>query len=312
MAWYFITIIIICLALFLFLVFLISVSLYITKIIVTPHRYSRKEQDEFNKKQGYDKGCEVLTRTPVVFKMSDGYEINGDYCLIPSSKKFCILLHGHGTSREGAVRYSLLFHRLGYSTVIYDERSHGDNIHQEVSMGFKEAEDLSQIVVQVREKFGKDIYLGLQGVSMGGATMLLAAKYHLPVSFFVSDCAYSRLKNVIKDMVEKYHLPSFLLLPFINLELKLFHHFSFADCEPLNSIKDNKIPVLFIHGEKDNFVNVRNARELYEADKGYKELKIFPEAHHAESLTVDPERYYQCLKSFLEKVEKENKVYGDN
>src|SRR5574344_3072212 len=139
MEWYEITLIVLASLLVVLLIFIYVASLIMTKMIVHPKRYSRTEQTEYNEKMGFNEGVEVLKRTPIVFTMRDGYEINGDYNLIKGSNKFCILLHGHGTSREGALRYSLLFYELGFSTIIYDERSHGDNVHKDVTMGFVEA-----------------------------------------------------------------------------------------------------------------------------------------------------------------------------
>lgn len=100
---------------------LLVITHFIVKMIVNPKRYTRNEQKDYNKKKNYDKGTSILKRTPIQFEMEDGYIIHGDYSLYENSKKFCILVHGHGTSREGALRYSLIFHELGYSTIIYDQ-----------------------------------------------------------------------------------------------------------------------------------------------------------------------------------------------
>jgi fermentation-respiration switch protein FrsA (DUF1100 family) len=299
---YLIAIIVISSLLLAFLVFLIVISILTANMVVHPRRYSRSQQTEYNKSQGFDLGTEVLSRDPVVFIMKDGYQINGDVSLVEESKKFCILAHGHGTTREGALRYSLLFHNLGYSTVIYDERSHGDNIHKDVTMGFKEAEDLNEIINQVFEKYGQDIFLGLQGVSMGASTVLLSTQYQQKAKFIVSDCGYARIKDVISEMLSRHHLPGRLIVPWVNLWFRLFNHFSFKDSSPLNIIGANKIPILFIHGTADAFVNVNNAKLLFNGSACKKQLVLFEGAGHAESLTKDRSLYIASLKSFLEEI----------
>jgi pimeloyl-ACP methyl ester carboxylesterase len=310
MEWYFILLLTVGAVGLFILLLLILISSVVAHMIIRPHRYSRSEQTAYNKKMGYDQGVEVLKREALVFQMEDGYVIHGDCNIIPGSEKFCLLAHGHATSREGALRYSLLFEELGFSTIIFDERSHGDNIHKKVTMGYQEGKDISQIVKQIYAKFGSDIYLGLQGVSMGASSVLLSAQYGTDVRFIVSDCAYARLKDVIRDMIERYHLPSKVILPFVGLFLKAFGHFSFSDAEPLKAVRNLHIPVLFIHGEKDAFVNVKNAYALYEAAPGFKKLVVFPEAKHAESITVDRAKYKETVREFLK--EAEEKEHGNH
>jgi hypothetical protein len=210
MAWPLVLIIVLCSVFLLVLFALLIASFFIAKMIYSPLRYSRDDQKAFNKKMGWDEGVEVfVNNTPITFKMKDGYLIHGDFDLVPSSKKFCLFLHGHQTSREGARRYALIFKELGYSTIVYDERGHGDNIRCQVSMGYHESQDLGEIIDQVYAKFGHDIYLGLQGVSMGAATILLSTAFQQKVAFIVSDCAFASLKEVIKGIIKSKHLPTF-------------------------------------------------------------------------------------------------------
>jgi uncharacterized protein len=306
MTWPIILVIILASILLLFLLILLVASFFIAKMIYSPLRYSRDDQKAFNKKMGWDEGVEVFdNNTPITFKMKDGYLIHGDYDLVSSSHKFCLLLHGHQTSREGARRYALIFKELGYSTIVYDERGHGDNVRCNVSMGYHESQDLEEIIDQIYSKFGKDIDLGVQGVSMGAATILLSTKFQQKVSYIVSDCAFSSLKGVIKGIIKSKHLPSFPLLQLINLNLSLFAHFSFKDTDVLKAISHNKIPTLFIHGEADSYVNVSNVKALYKADTGYKEVYTFPNAAHASSITVDRARYKELIATFLKKIKKE-------
>lgn len=302
MRWYFLLLIILGAIIALFFLLIIIISLTVTFFIVRPKRYSRDEQKSYNKKRGFDQGSEVLERIPIEFKMSDGYIINGDYSLVKGSNKYCILCHGHSTTREGALRYSLVFHELGYSTIIFDERSHGDNVHKDVTMGFKESKDLSEIVRQVYERFGKDIILGLQGVSMGASICLLSLKYQSNIAFIVSDCGYAELKNVIISMLNRMYLPGKIFIPFVNLLLKLLYGFSFSDCRPVDAVENGQVPILYIHGKKDTFVRVSDASELYENTKAKKKLVIFDEASHAGSITVDRSRYKKEIALFLNEI----------
>lgn len=303
MDWYFVLLIIIGSILLLVIILIFIITLFVTNLITHHHRYSRSEQTLYNEKQGYNIGINKLKRINIDFKMDDGYIIHGDYNLVNNSKKFCILLHGHATSREGALRYSLIFNELGYSTILYDERSHGDNIHKSVTMGYKEAKDLIQIINEVYYKFGKDIYLGVQGVSMGAATALLALQYKPNLKFVVSDCAYSDLKKVIFNVLKRKHVPTKIILLLVNFNLKTFYHFQYKDCSPALIISDNKVPILYIHGNSDSFVPVSSVDDLFNKTTSYKKKVVFDGAEHASSLTVNRELYKKSIQEFLKEIE---------
>lgn len=302
MEWYWILLIVLA-SVFLFLLIVLEIGGFlIAKFLYAPYRYPREEQKEYNHKMGYDLGTEVLEKNDIVFKMRDGYLINGNYDLLEGSSKYCIVAHGDQTSREGALRYALIFRELGFSTIVFDERSHGDNVHGKVTMGYLESQDVKEIVDQVYKRFGSGIILGLQGVSMGAFTVLSSLKHGAKVSFIVSDCAYSDLKHVVSDRISSYHLPVGILLPFVNMNLKLFAGYSFKDCDVNETIKKNQVPILFIHGEADTTVYPSNAKRLYEEDAGKKELVYFKDAIHASSITVDRDKYKKSVESFLKGI----------
>jgi pimeloyl-ACP methyl ester carboxylesterase len=252
---------------------------------------------------GYDLGVEAFDHnTPITFKMRDEYLIHSDYDLVQGSKLFCLLLHGDQTSREGARRYALVFKELGFSTIVYDERSHGDNAHESVSMGKMESQDLAEIIDRVYEKFGKDITLGLQGVSMGGAIVLLSTRYSQKVSFIVSDSAYHDIGTVVKDILHKYHLPLKPLWPLINQDLQKLGDFEYDDTDVSIALKNNKIPILLLHGGKDTYVTPFQAQQIYNSLSSYKELVYFPDAVHASCITVDRAKYKDIVHKFLTNI----------
>ena len=62
-------------------------------------------------------------------------------------------------------------------------------------------------------------------------------------------------------------------------------------------------PMLFIHGDADDFVPFSHLQMNYDAKvKGYKEMWVAPGAVHANSYAKYPEEYTRRVKEFLEKV----------
>ena len=110
-----------------------------------PNYSTREQRQERNRKHGFLEGTECYKREETTFEMRDGYIIHGDVSLNDKSK-FIIFAHGHGSTREGAYKYTKIFYDLGYSLVMYDERGHGDNERVPCTMGFNESKDLVEIV----------------------------------------------------------------------------------------------------------------------------------------------------------------------
>lgn len=307
MLWYWIVAIVLGALLALAVLSLWIISFLVAKFVYSPKRYSRQDQREFNHKCGWDAGVEVFkSNKPLEFLMSDGYVIHGDYDIVPWSDKFCILAHGHQTTREGARRYALIFKELGYSTIVYDERGHGDNVRVKASMGKNESRDLAEIIEQVYSKFGRAIHFGLQGVSMGAATVLLSTQYTQKEDFIVSDCAYSSFKEAVRSLLKARHLPSWPLIGWIGLELKKHGGFSYEEVDPLKAVSNLKVPVLFIHGDADRYVRPDNATRLFDATSFEKLLIFFKGAGHASSITADREKYKDEVSKFLKELESEN------
>lgn len=69
----------------------------------------------------------------------------------------------------------------------------------------------------------------------------------------------------------------------------------------MDQLTKAKLPVLFIHGEKDTFVPTDMVYPLYNNYKGEKELYTVPEAGHGMSLAFDLPNYKEKVTSFLSK-----------
>ena len=74
---------------------------------------------------------------------------------------------------------------------------------------------------------------------------------------------------------------------------------------PVDDIKDLKVPVLIIHGDKDENIPVENANMLYESAKEPKKLLIFPGATHVESHSIAQVKYEKEVLGFFKKYLKE-------
>ncbi len=304
MAWYYILLIVLAVILGLaLLVCFVIIPMFLVRYMSYPKRYTREESHKAEKEHGLLEGEEALERKPFSLKMEDGYEIHGDISLNGDGKKFVILCHGYSVNRECSLKYAMMFYRLGYSIVLYDHRSHGDNIHKDVTMGYKEAHDLHEIIAYIRKNYGEDIFLGLQGESMGAATILQVVQYQDNIDFLAEDCGYSSIRKLFGYLIRhQMHLSPFFL-PMCDFYMKLFHGYHMKEASPITYIKGCEIPLFVAHGEGDAFIPNDHSEDIYQAFSGYKVKYLFPGAEHACSAQSDPVRYEEVLSEFVRKVE---------
>jgi pimeloyl-ACP methyl ester carboxylesterase len=61
-----------------------------------------------------------------------------------------------------------------------------------------------------------------------------------------------------------------------------------------------RIPILFIHGEKDTYIPAAQCQALYDLAHGPKSLWIVPEARHNQCIKMDPAQYVRRMVQFLD------------
>jgi fermentation-respiration switch protein FrsA (DUF1100 family) len=212
-----------------------------------------------------------------------------------------VIVHGYTFCQFGSVKYIDIFRGLGFNCVIYDHRNHGYSQKAPTTMGYYEARDLKQICDWTRKKLGSDTILGTHGESMGAATVMMNAPLDDKLAFVIEDCGYSNLSDQLAyNMKKNFHLPRFPFLATASLLSKLRGGIFFNSVIPKNEIaKCENLPILFLHGSEDDFVPTYMASELYEAKTGYRRIRIFPNAAHAESYWNNQESYTKVVEDFL-------------
>lgn len=220
----------------------------------------------------------------------------------PENKHYVVLSHGYTSTRYGIYKYAVLWRKLGYNCVIYDNRGHGVNEPTAITFGVRESRDLISVIEDTYERYGRDIHLGIHGESMGAGLQLMALSHNPKIDFIVNDCGYSELLPVLRYKVSQgFHLPGWLAdlaVPYC----KLLYGYGFDEVRPIDRLLENEIPICFVHGTGDTFTAHWHSEKMYEANKGYKELHLFEGIDHAECIVSDPDRYLAMMKAFVEKV----------
>ena len=213
-----------------------------------------------------------------------------------------IQFHGYrGTAMRDFSGGNKLARESGHATLVVDQRAHGKSEGRTIGFGVLERRDLLSWVGYAVSRFGADTPIFLSGLSMGAATVLMAADLPLPKNIvgIIADCPYSSPRKIISQVCRKdYHLPPTLVYPLIRLSALLFGHFDPDSASALSSVGAAHIPMLVIHGEDDRFVPVEMSRALAAASDRLT-LLTFPEAGHGLSYMVDTPRYEKAVTDFV-------------
>ena len=231
-----------------------------------------------------------------------GYELHAQLVKNPENTgKYMIISHGYTDNHIGDLKYLKMYLDYGYNCVIYDLRGHGENRRFCTTFGDLESLDLLKVIEDTRVRYPDVKELGLHGESLGAATTVTVLKYKPRVDFAVADCPFADIENVMRGALIAGGMPGFFF-NFADLGARLRFGHSLKKMRPIDSLAENDIPILFIHGGKDDFILPSNSERMRKKTRGYSEMYIIDEAPHAVSILTDPESYREYVREFLEKV----------
>ena len=233
----------------------------------------------------------------------DGLTLYGNYYEYAPGAPIELMFHGYrGTAERDLSGGVQRCFKLGRSALIVDQRCCGRSGGTAITFGINEHRDCLTWLAHMRTRFGEDVKIILTGISMGAATVMIAAgSEDLPpqVVGVLADCGYNSAKDIIKKVIREMKLPAELAYPFVKLGAKLFGHFDPDEVSPQEALKRSKVPVLLIHGENDDFVPCDMSRICYEACASKKKLVTVPGAGHGLSYPTDPQGYLDALREFF-------------
>ncbi|MBQ8683075.1 MAG: alpha/beta fold hydrolase [Clostridia bacterium] len=231
----------------------------------------------------------------------DGLTLRGKFFEYAPGAPIELLLHGYRGDAERDMCGSIpRCFALGHSAFIVEQRASGGSDGNTITFGVKEHRDCLAWVQFIVEHFGPDVKIILTGISMGAATVLLAAGQPLPpqVKGVLADCGYSSAPEMIRKTIREMKLPCLLAYPFVRLAGMLFGGFDIEEAIPLEAVKHSRVPIIFIHGEADDFVPCAMSREMHRHCASPTRLLTIPDAGHGLAYPKAPELYVRTLREF--------------
>ncbi|MBI3953258.1 MAG: alpha/beta hydrolase [Chloroflexi bacterium] len=238
----------------------------------------------------------------VRFASQDGTRLAGWF--VPGERKTTVLLlHGYGCTRADMLPHADMLHRAGYSVLLFDFRSRGESAGDAVTLGYWERGDVLGAIAYLKSRPDVDPSgFGVLGISLGGATAILAGAATQDIMAVVSESAFRSLNSVINQSFEHFiNLPAF---PFAPLTVWIAERR--VGIRAGQVVPEREVaaiaprPVFIMHGALDTTISPRDSQAIYAAAREPRgELWLIPSSAHAEGATKAKEEYERRIVAFF-------------
>ncbi len=236
----------------------------------------------------------------------DHIRLHAFYASSPdSTSRTAVIIHGY---TDNAIRMMMIGymynHDLQYNILLPDLRYAGWSDGSHIQMGWNDRTDVLRWMDVANDIFDGHTQMVVHGISMGAATAMMVSgeKQQEYVKCFVEDCGYTSVKEQFaKELKEQSGLPSFPILDIASCLCRLKYGWDFDTASAENQVRRCKLPMLFIHGDADDYVPAWMVYKVYEAKPEPKELWVVPNATHAMSYRDNKTEYTSRVKEFTAK-----------
>ena len=240
----------------------------------------------------------------------NGYNDNKVYAAYAPAKNpeeangTAIIIHGYGDNHFVFIYLAKMYRDVfNYNIMMPDLQYHGYSEGQGIQMGWLDRFDILKWINVAHDIF-QDDFMVLHGVSMGAATVMFTAGEELPdyVKCFVEDCGYNSVRGQFsKNLTDMSKFIPHDLLNSASIVTHKEFGWYFKDADANKTLARCTKPMLFIHGDADDFVPFSNLQKNFDAKrKGYKVKWVAPGAVHANSYAKYPEEYTHQVDEFLQ------------
>lgn len=235
----------------------------------------------------------------------DGLVLSGKYYHLKDGAPLILFFHGYRCSaiRDGNGIF-LYTRKHGFNVFLADQRAHGKSQGKTITFGVKERYDVRSWVDYFTKRFGENQKLYLSGLSMGGATVLMASNIGLPqnVIGIVADCPYSSPKAILCSVIKHLGFPVKFTYTLAKLSAKWIGKFDVEEASAIEAVQKGQIPTLILHGDADNFVPCSMSMDCQVAGEDHVRLVLIKGAAHGMSHCVDAPGYEAALYEFFQQT----------
>lgn len=222
---------------------------------------------------------------------------------VTPTERTALLVHGYGCYSLDMLHIAYIYHHLlGMNVLMPDLYAHGQSQGDHINMGWLDRLDVLQWSAVADSLSGGRTQMVLHGISMGGATVMMLSGEELPpyVKAIVDDCGYTSVWDEFEgELRVRFHLPAFPLMYATSWLCQQRYGWNFREASSIDQVRRCRLPMLFIHGDRDTFVPTAMVYRLFAAKPQPKRLWISQGSKHARSYADNPEEYTRKVASFV-------------
>ncbi len=243
----------------------------------------------------------------VWIKSKDGLNLKGYYLKNENSNgKVMILCHGYRSFPYFDFSASAKFYYdEGFDLLFIVQRTHMDNDGKYITFGINERYDLIEWIKYTQNRHKGNARILLAGVSMGASTVMYTLGLDLPESVkgAVCDCGFDTPKHVIGfALIEVFKLKPLasFMSNFVSLAARFKIGSFLGKVNTSKSLKHNKLPVMFAHGEADDVVPFKMFEKNTNVGNFEKILVTSKDAAHGLVFYYENQKYVKAFRKLRE------------
>ena len=105
--------------------------------------------------------------------------------------------------------------------------------------------------------------------------------------------------EIIKKTIKEMRLPVSISYCLVKLGAKIFGKFNLHETSPIKAVKNAKIPIIYFHGEEDDFVPCQMSIDNFNATSSNKKIITIKGAGHGMCYLIKPDNYLIEVADFF-------------
>jgi fermentation-respiration switch protein FrsA (DUF1100 family) len=223
----------------------------------------------------------------VWLRTADGVKINAFYHSNPASKQVLLWFHGNAENIGYGLAQMRVLATIGTNIFAVDYRGYGKSEGKPDEAGlYEDADAAYDYLLNQRHFRAQDIII--YGHSLGGAVAVNLASRR-PCGGLIVQSSFTSARAMARRMFS---------LPLIEYVVK-------SRFDSLQKIRDVHVPILIVHGTRDEVAPFEMGQQLFAAAHEPKRFFPIAGAGHNDVLEVGGENYLARIESFIEESRRE-------
>jgi uncharacterized protein len=189
-------------------------------------------------------------------------------------------------------------HDRGYHTLCIDFQAHGESPGEHITLGYLEAMDAAAGVAFLRGRYPA-LPVAVVGTSLGGAAALMA-DYGYPPEAMVVEAVFADVETAVGNRLEmRFGRLGSMLSPLLTWQIRPMLGIDVAALSPTRAAGKVTQPVFVLFGAEDRHARPAEAKAIYEAIGGPKEIWEVDGAAHVDLHRFAGAEYEKRVGRFL-------------